>query len=145
MTNIRINAASGLVPTQPNSTASKSGSNGFALSSAAETRQSAGLVAPQTASAVIGLDALITLQAEASDPLSEKRRRQIKRANGLLDSLEKLKLELLDGHLTEGAVTQLKSKLQSSREAIEDPGLADLLDHIETRARVALAKRGYEL
>ena len=42
MTNIRINAASGLVPTQPNSTASKSGSNGFALSSAAETRQSAG-------------------------------------------------------------------------------------------------------
>lgn len=128
-----------ITPARPSSVRAGAG---FSLSETASAKQAGGATGTQTSVAVMGMETLLALQAEAPDQQSEKKRRQVRRAGGLLDALDQLKIELLDGHLTEGAVSQLKHRMQQAREDVGDPGLEDLLNHIETRAMVELAKRG---
>jgi hypothetical protein len=51
-------------------------------------------------------------------------------------------LGLLDGAITEVQVDKLKRIVQTAREPVDDPGLAEVLDHIDLRAQVELAKLG---
>jgi len=88
---------------------------------------------------VTSLDALLALQA-VDDPL-QKRRRMARRGTDLIDTLEGLRTDLLAGRLTEGRLSQLMAVMTQARERGE-PGLDALLDEIELRARVELAKRG---
>ena len=90
------------------------------------------------ASAVGSLDALIALQ-EVDSPL-ERRRRAIHRAGRLLDALDKLKLALLDGEPSAADLQRLAATVREQRDNTGDPGLQALLDQIETRAAVELAK-----
>ncbi|OYW79925.1 MAG: flagellar assembly protein FliX, partial [Asticcacaulis sp. 32-58-5] len=88
-----------------------------------------------------GIDALLALQAE-EDVLTGRRRRQIRRANDILDVLEDVKVSLLDGTLADATLLNLKNMIADRRETVEDEKLQAVLDHIETRALVELAKRG---
>jgi len=74
------------------------------------------------------------------DPLA-KRRKLVRRGNQLVDSLEGLRTDLLAGKISEGRLNQLMAVMSQAREKA-DPGLDALLDDIELRARVELAKRG---
>jgi len=85
------------------------------------------------------IDALLALQA-VEDPL-EKRRKLVRRGNQLIDTLEGLRTDLLAGKMSEGRLNQLMAVMSQAREKA-DPGLDALLDDIELRARVELAKRG---
>lgn len=87
---------------------------------------------------VSSLETLIALQ-EVGGPL-ERRRRAVGRASQILDALEDLKVDLLEGGLTPGALTALTRAVREQRAATEDPRLEGLLDEIETRAAVELAK-----
>jgi hypothetical protein len=102
-------------------------------SAAGSARPAAGILPSQS------LDALLALQA-VNDPL-EGRRRQVKRGRGLLDALDGLRADLLTGRLGEGRLNQLLAILGQARES-SIPGLDALLDDIELRARVELAKAG---
>ena len=74
-------------------------------------------------------------------PDSEGRRRQaIQRGEDLLDRLDALRMDLLMGRLSRAAVQQLASLVAASRERIDDPGLEQVLDEIEIRVAVELAK-----
>lgn len=86
-----------------------------------------------------GIDALLALQA-AGDA-TQGRKRQLRRGRSLLDTLDALKLDLLAGRASEGHLNQLMALISQARERTE-PGLDALLDDIELRARVELAKRG---
>lgn len=88
--------------------------------------------------AVMGLDALIALQ-DVGGPL-ERRRRAARRANGILDVLEGVKLAMLDNNLSQADLQRLQRALREEREATGDPELEALLDEIETRAAVEIAK-----
>ena len=116
----------------------RAGGSGFALGdaegpgSAAETSVALGV------SALSSLDALIALQ-EVDGPLG-RRRRAIGRAGRLLDVLEGLKLALLDGEIGESGLRRLADAVREQREATSDPRLEDLLDQIEARAAVEMAK-----
>ena len=90
-------------------------------------------------SAVGSIDALIALQ-EVDGPLGRKRR-AIGRAGRLLDELEALKLAMLDGEISETGLRRLAAAVREQREGTSDPDLEALLDQIETRAAVELAKR----
>lgn len=92
-----------------------------------------------TIAAATSLDALLALQA-VEDPLL-KRRKMVRRGNQLIDTLEGLRGDLLGGRMAEGRLNQLMAVLSQARERSE-PGLDALLDEIELRARVELAKRG---
>ena len=99
---------------------------------AADSRPAA-TVAPATS-----LDALLALQA-VEDPLLKKK--LVRRGTQLLDTLEDMKADLLSGRVSESRLNQLMAVLGQARDKA-DPRLDALLDDIELRARVELAKRG---
>lgn len=91
-------------------------------------------VAP--ASAVGGLLAL-----QEADSSTDRKRRAVRRGRSLLDLLDALRADLLAGGVSDGRLDQLMSIVAGARDQAE-PGLDALLDDIELRARVELAKRG---
>ena len=91
-------------------------------------------IAPATS-----LDAMLALQ-QVEDPLLKKRK-LVRRGTQLLDTLEDMKTDLLGGRVSEARLNQLMAVLSQARDKA-DPRLDSLLDDIELRARVELAKRG---
>jgi hypothetical protein len=114
----------------------RGGSGGFFISEepTASHVASAQPVAPTT-----GMDALLALQS-VEDPLFA-RRKAVRRGNALLDTLETIKADLLLGQVSEGRLNQLMALIGQARER-NLPGLDPILDDIELRARVELAKFG---
>ena len=92
------------------------------------------------ATAAAGIDSLLALQS-VEDP-TLKRKKQVRRAAALLDTLEEIKADLLIGRVSEGRLSQLMALIGQARER-GDAQLDELLDDIELRARVELAKRGF--
>ena len=86
-----------------------------------------------------GIDALLALQA-VEDPLFAKKK-AVRRGNALLDTLEQIKADLLIGQVSEGRLNQLMVLIGQARER-NLPELDGVLDDIELRARVELAKFG---
>jgi hypothetical protein len=84
------------------------------------------------------IDALLALQ-EVGGPL-ERRRKAVRRAGVILDVLDEVKLALLDGDLPPAALERLISAVKLERGEADDARLQGLLDEIETRAAVELAK-----
>ena len=105
----------------------------------AESGQAPRAAATGTAAPAAGIDALLALQA-VGDPL-QGRKRQVRRGRSLLDTLDALKADLITGQVSEGHLNQLMMLVGQARDRTE-PGLDALLDDIELRARVELAKRG---
>lgn len=124
-------AASGSRPSAP---------SGFTLG--ADQAARAGSTAPAARSAGVGpvgsLDALLALQ-QADDP-TERRRRAIGRGGRLLDVLDRLKLALLDGIGGAAALDSLARAVREERTQTGETDLDGVLDEIETRAAVEMAK-----
>lgn len=100
--------------------------------------------APQASAAApvapaASLDALLALQA-IEDPLLA-RRKAVRRGHALLDALDQIKADLLIGQVSEGRLNQVMALIGQARER-NLPGLDGVLDDIELRARVELAKFG---
>lgn len=93
---------------------------------------------PASAAPLATLDALLALQGEG-DP-GERRRRSLRRGHDLLDALDRLKAGLLAGRLSPGELQGLAARLADRPESSGDPGLDEVLAHIELRARVEIAK-----
>ncbi len=102
----------------------------------------AGAAAPTaSASGVSGVSDVSALMAlQGVEDVTERRRRAIRRGGGLLDRLEELKLALLQGEAGEGALDRLSRTLREERPIDADAGLNGLLDQIDLRAAVELAK-----
>ncbi|WP_205470495.1 flagellar assembly protein FliX [Breoghania sp. L-A4] len=89
--------------------------------------------------AVHGVDALLSLQ-EIDDPLVG-RKRAVKRGHDMLDALEAMHAALLAGNVP-GERLERITQLISMRAPSGDPSLEAMIDDIELRARVELAKLG---
>lgn len=87
---------------------------------------------------VMGMQSLLALQ-DIETP-TDRRRRSVKRAGRLLDELDEIKIALLGGELGQVQLERLSRTIREQRSATEDPELEGLLDEIETRAAVELAK-----
>jgi hypothetical protein len=87
---------------------------------------------------VANVDALLALQ-DVGGPL-ERRRRAVSRAGRILDVLDEVKLALLDGSLAPHDLDRLRRAVRDERMQTQDPGLEAVLEEIETRAAVELAK-----
>lgn len=97
--------------------------------------------AASSAHAVAGVSSLAALLAlqEVGGPL-ERKRRAVSRAGRLLDSLDAVKLAVLDGAVTPAMLNDLARGMREQRQATDDANLESLLLEIETRAGVELAK-----
>lgn len=87
---------------------------------------------------VEGLEGLLALQ-EVPDPMAE-RRRATARGEELLDRLDDIRLGLLAGRMPESSLRKLVATIQHRTETISDPALRGILEEIELRAAVELAK-----
>jgi hypothetical protein len=113
-------------------------SGGFSVPSAGTPAAASATTSTSAPSSVANVSALMALQG-VEDP-AERRRRAIRRGGGLLDRLEELKLALLSGEAGEGALERLTRTLREERPDDADAGLNSLLDQIDLRAAVELAK-----
>jgi len=118
--------------------AGRAADGSFRLPSAGETAaptQSSGVASTH---AVMGVEALLTLQ-DVGSPL-ERKRRAVSRAGRILDILDGIRIALLEGRITGDALVRLQGAIREQRSATDDPRLEALLDEIETRAAVEIAK-----
>ena len=86
----------------------------------------------------MGVQALLALQDVGGG--LEGRRRSVRRAERLIDVLDDLRVALIDGVMRPDQVRALASTIAEQRAATGDPGLEAILDEIETRAAVEMAK-----
>ena len=89
---------------------------------------------------IYNVDALLAVQA-AEDPTQKAaRKRMQQRASSILDDLESIRMGLLTGTLTVGDIINVADVVASHREKVVDPQLTSLLDEIDLRAQVEIAK-----
>lgn len=86
------------------------------------------------------VDALLALQEVSSETEGDTRGRR--RAEDLLDRLDELRLALLAGRLPPAVIERLAALVAAQRAQVRDPRLGRILDEIELRAAVELAKLG---
>jgi hypothetical protein len=89
---------------------------------------------------VAGVSLFAALQAAEAATDQEQRRQAIMQADDLLDELEDLRVGLLLGTYTTTQLRNLGARLNQQRVMIRDPKLMELLDDIQLRAAVELAK-----
>jgi class II flagellar assembly regulator FliX len=87
---------------------------------------------------VQSVDGLFQIQ-EVPDGLAQ-RRRAVQRGGAVLDRLDDLRLALLGGTLSQGQIGELQRVVASERGLVDDPRLLAVLDEIDLRAKVELAK-----
>jgi len=91
-------------------------------------------------SSIAGVDTLLALQSVGDVNEREARRRLVRRGEDILDKLEELRHGLLIGTMSKDKLEGLARTVRVSREDCADPGLGSILDEIELRAEVELAK-----
>ena len=126
-----IGGASGARP------ARGAGGEGFRLATpeTAAASQTASVSATRN---VMGVDALLALQ-DIGGPL-ERRRRAVGRAGRILDALDDIKAGLLGGELSSQDLDRLRRAVRDERAQTDDPALEAILDDVELRAAVEVAK-----
>ncbi|WP_068874151.1 MULTISPECIES: flagellar assembly protein FliX [unclassified Phenylobacterium] len=114
------------------------GGAGFQLSGVSAPAAPTQVSGASGVSSVMGVEALLALQ-DVESP-TERKRRSVRRASRLLDQLDGIKVALLGGELSQSQLDSLARAVREQRSATEDPQLEAVLDEIETRAAVELAK-----
>ncbi len=89
---------------------------------------------------IASLNPLGGLLAAQMVDVNEERRRAVSYGDTLLDSLDRLRHDLLAGAVHPATVQNLARDMRAKAGSITDPELAALLEEIETRAAVELAK-----
>jgi hypothetical protein len=85
-----------------------------------------------------GIEALIALQG-IEDPI-ERRRHAVKRGRVALDALDELKIGFLGGALSPAILSKLQAAAAYLKQGSGDPRLDGVLDEIELRVEVEIAK-----
>ena len=126
-------------PVQRKAGSKAAGASSFAgnldVDGADESGNAAAVSAPAPVQSV---DALLALQS--TDDALGSARRGVARGQDLLDQLEDLRRTLLIGTLSRDRLENLSRMVQDRRETVADPNLAELLDEIDLRVQVELAK-----
>jgi hypothetical protein len=104
---------------------------------AAGTAEAAGGIEPSMVNAP---ESLLAIQ-EASDS-TEKRSRGLARKYGdhILDGLAEIQQGLLEGAVPKEKMADLARTVRTQRQRIDDPRLREIIDEIELRAEVEIAK-----
>jgi len=98
------------------------------------TSQSAAAMATSAPS----LDALLALQSVETFP--ERRRRAVARGRNLLGALDEMRLGLLQGVIDPALPGRLQALLAEAHETLDEPDLDEVLEAVDLRAQVELAK-----
>ncbi len=96
------------------------------------------LPAIDAASSLAAVSSVVAVQAVPD--ATEQNRKAARQGQDVLDALDELREGLLAGTLSVGQLHRLADMVSARRSHTDDPGLTAVLDQIELRARVELAK-----
>jgi hypothetical protein len=88
--------------------------------------------------ALSALDSILALQAVPD--AAQGRAKAVKRGQALLDLLDEIRDGLLSGLVPQGVLRRLSAELQARQDGFLEPGLQTVMNDIEVRAQVELAK-----
>lgn len=106
---------------------------------ASELSQSTGPLGTGAANQVESLSSLLAAQ-EVDDGSTKGRKSAVDRAELLLDKLDQLRHGLLMGKISGRQLTDLMNTVRRRQDQFVDPRIREVLDEIELRAAVELAK-----
>ncbi|HET6971424.1 MAG TPA: flagellar assembly protein FliX [Phenylobacterium sp.] len=136
---MKVTGSGGMTPASgPKPARGGAGEGGFRIAGGSGPTAASPATSVSGLASVVGVEALLALQ-DVESP-TERRRRSVRRASHLLDELDDIKIALLGGDLNQVQLERLGRAIREQRAATEDPKLEALLDEIETRAAVELAK-----
>ena len=118
--------------------ADRGSKGGFAEEVAATDPEPAAPTQIRGPSSLAPVDALIALQ-EVEDSTTG-RKRAMGQGKDMLDLLDNIRHGLLIGGISRGKLDSLVRAVKAERQSVEDPKLQEVLDEIELRAAVELAK-----
>lgn len=121
----------------PPAGARRAGGGKFSLGEQEASRQSAGAGSLR---AISSLDALLALQGV--EDFTQRKRRAVARGRNALDALDSLKVGLLDGSVDRSTLARLKVAADGLGEETGDAGLDQVMQEIDLRVAVELAKAG---
>lgn len=115
----------------------KAGGAGFAqhLSEASAPAGVSGVSGVSAVGALIGIQEV--------DDATQRASKGKKRAMLMLEQLDEVRLGLLGGMLSKDQLMRLAQTIKSEKAQVDDPHLAQILDDIDLRAQVELAKYGF--
>ena len=133
----KIDGLGSVKTTQPIKRVAKSNASGGAafarqLGETDDVGAASAIASPSAVSGILGVQ-------EVDDALAQASKGKM-RAEDILDRLEDLRLELLAGGISRDKLMQLSRIVNLRRSQIKDPRLAEILDAIDLRAQVELAK-----
>jgi hypothetical protein len=136
---MKVSGTGAAGPTGLTPRAARPAADGFAPRASEGARESVAAGPLGQIGSLGSLDALLALQ-ETPGPL-ERKKRAMRRAGGLLDALDQIKLAILDEAADpRTALDRLRILSRDARDGTEDPGLESVLDEVDLRAEVELAK-----
>lgn len=141
---MRIDGPKSTERAQPRKTSATGKGDGKAFASALGQGEAA--AAPRGAAGagpLAAVDAIMALQAVGD--ASQGRSKGLAQAGAVLDALEEIRRGLLLGIIPAGKLQALGRVVAEQRAANLDPALEQLLDDIDLRARVELAKLGLRM
>lgn len=106
--------------------------------SSAKTNQTDGKMDADKIAGIQAPDGIFQIQ-EISDALGS-RRKSMERGETLLNGLDLLKVQLLNGHVSKSSLQHLKKLIDEQHAQSIDPELESVLKEIELRVQVELAK-----
>lgn len=119
--------------------ASKAGEKFAVPEKTQETSSASGVAA---SSPIASVEAIVALQGVEDD--SKKNTRQIiEIGEEMLDRLDQIRHGLLMGEIPLSGLLQLKQTVSNFNSATTDPKLTEIIEEIEVRAAVELAKLGH--
>ena len=89
---------------------------------------------------ISSLDVMLATQSVDNSLEGKAKKQAQKRASSILDRLDQLRLAIMSGNVTIGHMISIADVVASHRENITDPELTAILDEIDLRAQVELAK-----
>ena len=91
---------------------------------------------------VASMDSILSLQEVGSSTDEENRRALYQRGEDILDRLGEIQREILSGGISVERLQNLAKLLRARRQTVDDPQLQGIMDEIELRAEVEIAKWG---
>lgn len=124
-------------PSKAKDKAKTSSASGFGAMMTSGTQRAVSTAPSQS---IAYLDTLLAIQG-AEDPAAKAAKKRMRgRADTILAELDKIRMAMLGGTLTVGHMVDVADVVASHREKIMDPALTAIMDEIDLRAQVELAK-----
>lgn len=119
-------------------TKKSSGSNGVFSSFLADEADSAPAASPMSSPA--GLGSILAAQYGEDPAEKQAKKRMQERASKVLDTLDVIQRGLVAGQISHSDINAIKTSVTANREKINDPRLLAIMDEVDLRAQVELAK-----